>query len=169
MSKFKPEYEIGDSIAFSKTVSFEYESLPLPKNASEWKVCDSKRIVVRKDKQGNGKVVGGKYCRLGIWGYGDDTCGHYWKEEFESVFVYLVKVGYIGKEIMVLPNDLCLTKANHPFPFGANNGTLSEKDRKAYSEAMKEEMKNWPRNAKGQWVTWKEKQRIEKENNLETN
>jgi hypothetical protein len=111
-----------------------------------------KRVIQRKELSPFrvGWITGGTYIIEGIWSsgqYGDPN--HFTPEK--TVYVWLVRFGFTNKEVKVLDDDLDESlkddTKNIPLRY-----LIPQPYATSYIETLKNEMLEWPRDAKGRWL-----------------
>lgn len=126
----------------------------------------SMRRIQRKplDPPRIGCIVGvGRLCegvRHAGCGYGEDAEPGY-LEVTHAEDVWLVRFGMVNKPVKARQEDLEITTPGVTWKFPWRAGTVSwpaDAQSKEAAEAMRAEMRAWPRDAKGHWLKTKEAQ-----------
>ena len=136
--------KIGDWVTIHARVVFDHEN--------------NKRVMKKAPATFDGQIVGGTTKQLGkIEGgsysfdsYGNEDGGGSYLSIEKTVFVWLVRRGMTNKDTFVLPEDLtCHKNYDGELPWKwTNSCPWPETARKA----MSENVKNAPRNKKGQFI-----------------
>jgi len=103
------------------------------------------RIITKIHIPFKGVLVGGRYIPLGIKTYMGAEDG--WRfQTTEKAFVFLVRESFIGKEIMVLPEDIRVSVETYDIPI------LKQPWPEYARKGLSKEMSKWPRDERGKWL-----------------
>lgn len=130
-------FYIGVPVYGEKQVTFDYDG-------DHW--GRQTRIMETMIKPFRGVLVGGKYVPLGIKSYQGQEEGWCFLVT-RKVFVFLVRESFLGKEIMVLPEDIRvdLSQKTNDLPI------LKTPMPEGYKRELSKIMSEWPRDEKGRW------------------
>ena len=144
MTKYKKKakdiigsFYIGEPVYGERQVTFDYDG-------DHWSY--QTRIMEAMIKPFKGVLVGGRYVPLGVKTYEGREEGWCFQVT-KKVFVFLVRESFLGKEIMVFPEDIRVDLSRKTNDLPILKTSMPEGYKRELSRAMSE----WPRDEKGRW------------------
>lgn len=142
--KKKLKYRVGDWVHIERTTKMEYGVI---RDKWHWKgLC-------KVDCGLDGQIVGAVYRNTGIR-ESDGENGYYFVPDPAPAFLlYQIRLGMLNEPIEAMEEDLQDTAVYLGQELPLKYMTpMTDEDKESLSKYMKEEMKDWPRDAKGRWM-----------------
>lgn len=162
----KNKLNIGDVVNIKASVIPTYEDrhetiTNLIGQETHGKLIKSERVLKPYKRNFKGQITGGKYLRLGVYNPGYYERSYFGEEDNSeqpslsvdrTVFVYLVRDGFLNKEHYVLPDDLELLERNTvDFKVPMSNQGQQEYYTPEYKEILRDAARDQPRDSKGRF------------------